>query len=77
MNPSLYDVAGSSAYASAFFDVQSGNNNIAGHPGDYVAAAGYDMATGLGTPNVGALVPALCTVPGAPTSSVRLGGTAS
>ena len=74
LNPALYDVAGSSAYSSAFNDVQSGNNNLIGNPGDYDAGTGYDMATGLGTPNIAALVPALCSVPGTPTSLTATGG---
>ena len=49
LNPALYAIAGSTTGAHAFNDVLSGNNNPAGS-GDYPAAAGYDMATGLGTP---------------------------
>ena len=48
-----------------------------GHAGDYDAGAGYDMATGLGTPNIGALVPALCPVPGAPTALTATRGNGS
>jgi len=49
LNPQLYRIAAGPGYASAFNDVVTGNNNPAG-TGDYPATAGYDMATGLGTP---------------------------
>ena len=55
-DPLLYQVASASAagYADAFNDVTSGNNDNLGVGGavDYQAAAGYDLATGLGTPRV-------------------------
>ena len=58
-NPSLYQVAASEP--TAFNDVTTGNNDLTGDfHGTYPATAGYDMATGLGTP-VGATLPgALC-----------------
>jgi subtilase family serine protease len=71
-NPALYSLAGSSpsAYPSYFNDVTDNainsagdDNNLAasGNPsGLYAAGAGYDMATGLGTPNAANLAPALC-----------------
>ncbi|HTU00990.1 MAG TPA: S53 family peptidase [Candidatus Sulfotelmatobacter sp.] len=49
LNPHLYALAGS----SAFNDVTSGSN------GAYTAQPGYDLCTGLGSPNVGNLVAAL------------------
>ena len=59
-NPALYRAA-SSAYGSYFHDVASGNNDFTGtNGGRYPAGNGYDMATGLGTPNAGALASALC-----------------
>jgi subtilase family serine protease len=59
-NPALYKAA-SSAYGSYFSDVTSGNNDLTGtNGGKFTAGAGYDMTTGLGTPNGAALVPALC-----------------
>jgi hypothetical protein len=45
--PMLYDLP-----SSDFHDILTGNDG-------YPAASGYDLATGLGTPNVGLLVPAL------------------
>jgi subtilase family serine protease len=59
-NPALYRAA-ATAYASDFNDVTSGNNDLTGNNGSqFMAAVGYDMATGLGTPNAAALGPALC-----------------
>ncbi len=49
LNPALYAIAATTSGTQAFNDVLSGNNNPSGS-GDYPATAGYDMATGLGTP---------------------------
>jgi hypothetical protein len=53
-NPALYAIAKSSATSyAAFNDVTSGNNVLSGNatsPTSYQAVAGYDLATGLGTP---------------------------
>ena len=60
-NPALYKAAGSS-YRSDFNDVTSGNNDLTGTNGDkYPAGAGFDMATGLGTPVGGGLASSLCS----------------
>jgi subtilase family serine protease len=71
-NPALYSLASSSqsAYSSYFNDVTNDAINTAGDDNDltasgntaglYEAGAGYDMATGLGTPNAANLAPALC-----------------
>ena len=73
-NPALYQAA-ADGYASNFNDVTSGSNSFDGVTG-YRAQSGYDMASGLGTPNAGALVPALCgdnvtvTPPGSQTGAV-------
>jgi subtilase family serine protease len=59
-NPLLYNAAATS-YSSAFNDVLVGNNDFTGtNAGRYPAGAGYDMATGLGTPNAAGLVGAMC-----------------
>jgi subtilase family serine protease len=59
-NPGLYDAA-ASAYSTDFNDVISGNNDMTGlNGGLYPAGGGYDMATGLGSPNAAALVQSLC-----------------
>jgi hypothetical protein len=79
-NPLLYAAAGAS-YGSAFNDVTSGNNDFTGtNGGRYPAVAGYDMSTGLGSPNASSLVAALCaravqvrapTISGVSVSGVR------
>ena len=66
VNPALYALAGSD-YGRYFHDVRSGNNDLtASHAGLYPATTGYDLATGLGTPDASQLVSALCA------ASVRL-----
>ena len=58
-NPALYQAAATDP--SAFNDVTAGNNDLSGHNGGlYAAGPGYDLATGLGTPNAGALADAVC-----------------
>ncbi|HTX31701.1 MAG TPA: protease pro-enzyme activation domain-containing protein [Solirubrobacteraceae bacterium] len=59
-NPALYAAAGA-GYANDFNDITSGNNDYMGTNGGlYPAGAGYDMASGLGSPNAGNLAAALC-----------------
>ena len=55
---SLYTIAKNGPYGSAFHDVTTGNNSLFGDPG-FPAAAGYDIPTGLGSPNVANLITAL------------------
>ena len=53
LSTTLYTIADSDYYSSAFFDVTRGSNAYApsGYSGSlYPATKGYDMATGLGTP---------------------------
>ncbi|MGA7923555.1 MAG: protease pro-enzyme activation domain-containing protein, partial [Thermoplasmata archaeon] len=52
LNPSLYAVARSSHYRTAFHDVLTGSNG-------YAAGPGWDPVTGLGSPNVVDLLPIL------------------
>ena len=60
-NPALYYAAGI-AYSSDFNDVTSGNNDMTGSNfGQFAAGPGYDMASGLGSPNGSALAGSLCT----------------
>jgi Pro-kumamolisin, activation domain/IPT/TIG domain len=54
-SPLLYAVASNpTAYAASFNDITEGNNDVYGLDGGKVfpAAAGYDMASGLGSPRV-------------------------
>jgi kumamolisin len=50
LNPLLYRISAPGAARTAFHDVTLGGNAI------YNAAAGYDVVTGLGTPDTDALV---------------------
>jgi hypothetical protein len=60
VNPVLYTAAATD-YSSDFNDVTSGNNDITGTNGGlYPAGSGYDMASGLGTPNAYRLAAAMC-----------------
>ncbi len=72
-NPLLYEVA--AAEPSAFHDVTVGTNDLTGkNSGKYPALGGYDMATGLGTPNVSLLSSALCeSAPSDPVSATNPG----
>jgi hypothetical protein len=53
VNPLLYSVASNpTAYAASFNDVKTGNNDPYGDSNLFHATAGYDMASGLGTPQL-------------------------
>ena len=61
INPSLYTIYAGSSYDSDFHDITSGSNG-------YSATTGYDLVTGLGSPNGSGLLNALAgsvsTTPG-------------
>jgi subtilase family serine protease len=60
INPKLYAIgANAGKYAADFHDITSGNNDFFG-PG-FPAKTGYDLPTGLGTPNGAHLIPDLIT----------------
>ncbi|MDQ6606294.1 MAG: putative Ig domain-containing protein, partial [Actinomycetota bacterium] len=60
VNPGLYRAA-ATGYGADFHDITVGNNDFTGtNAGRYAAGAGFDMASGLGTPNGAALAAALC-----------------
>jgi len=59
INPALYAIANSTAYASDFYDVTTGNNQIESTVPGYGATPGWDPITGLGTPNAAKLLPDL------------------
>lgn len=81
INPQLYAMAASGA---DFTDVTTGNNNIY-NVGGYSAGVGYDMASGLGSPNGTAFITGLCPAKlsaakssfTSPTSSVAAGSQAN
>jgi subtilase family serine protease len=59
MNPSLYSVASSQNYTKDMHDISNGSNGFA-------SGTGYDMATGLGSPNAPALLEDVAAYYGAP-----------
>jgi subtilase family serine protease len=56
INPSLYDIYATSSYDTDFHDILTGGNS-------YGATTGYDLATGLGSPNGDNLINALAPAP--------------
>ena len=63
LNPVVYGIAPSSNYGNDFHDIITGNNFNPASPNLYSAVPGYDLVTGLGSPNRQNLINAL-----APTS---------
>jgi hypothetical protein len=59
INPAIYSLAQSGNYSTAFHDITIGNNAWSGSPNSFSAVVGYDLATGLGTPNGTNLINAL------------------
>jgi subtilase family serine protease len=70
LNPAIYALAASSAsYAKAFHDVTTGSNG-------FNAVPGFDLATGLGSPNGAGLIAALAFPP-TPAFALATSGTLS
>ena len=63
LNPTLYGIGSGSGYSSTFHDITSGNNFSSSSPAKFPAVAGYDLCTGLGTPNGNALINTLAAFP--------------
>jgi len=61
INPAIYTLAAGANYASCFNDVTTGNNTSSSSPSLFYATAGYDLCTGLGTPNGMNLINALAS----------------
>ena len=59
INPAIYNLAAGASYSTCFHDVTTGNNEWSGSPSLFSAKAGYDLCTGLGTPNGTNLINAL------------------
>ena len=77
VNPLLYQLAGS-GYGRYFNDITSGDNDATDDNGGlYPATAGYDMATGLGSPIGGPLAQALCGGPLTPALATTVGDAAT
>ena len=56
LNPWLYSLANTTAYANDFHDVIVGNNSFPLTSPGFFAGTGYDLPTGLGTPIVSGLL---------------------
>jgi subtilase family serine protease len=71
INSDLYAAAQGSSSASTFTDVTSGNNGVASYGAtySYPATAGYDLATGWGTPLAKGVVASVCQAPIATSAS--------
>lgn len=72
INPALYALALLPGSVHPYHDVADGSNNsVPNVEGQtiqgYTAVRGYDMATGLGSPNIAALVPAAASQPASTT----------
>src|ERR1035437_4672969 len=59
INPTIYEIANESIYNSAFHDTTNGNNTSSASPTAFYAGPGYDLCTGIGTPNGTNLINAL------------------
>lgn len=56
-NTALYNIYKSARYGSDFHDITAGNNTLVGAPlAGYSAVTGYDLTTGIGTPNAANLI---------------------
>jgi alpha-tubulin suppressor-like RCC1 family protein/subtilase family serine protease len=86
VNPALYSLALGSSYSSDFHDITRGNNFSTNSPTKFSATTGYDLCTGLGSPNGVNLIYALGGPPaptittfspssGLPGTSVTITGT--
>ena len=70
LNPSIYALAQGADYANDFHDITTGNNFNPASPNAYSAVAGYDLVTGLGTPNGQTLINALAPAATGPNFSL-------
>jgi uncharacterized repeat protein (TIGR01451 family) len=59
LNPTLYALSKTANYANLFRDVTTGNNYSPYSPTNFPATPGYDLCTGLGSPNGTNLINAL------------------
>jgi subtilase family serine protease len=63
VNPALYTLATGATSTADFHDITVGNNILAGSAVGFTAGAGYDLATGWGSPDVANLVAHLAAQP--------------
>ena len=59
INPAIYAIALGATYTSNFHDITTGNNITNHSNGKWSAVTGYDLCTGLGTPNGATLLASL------------------
>jgi uncharacterized repeat protein (TIGR01451 family) len=62
LNPAIYPMLQSANYNSLFHDITTGNNTWSQSPNLFYAVPGYDLCTGLGTPNGTNLINALAGI---------------
>ena len=67
LNPVIYALANTAAYNNCFHDTTNGDNTWPGSPTNFFAVPGFDLCTGLGTPNGINLINALTTLGGSNT----------
>jgi len=72
INPALYSIAFSN-YNACFHDVTTGNNAWSSSPDLFFAQPGYDLCTGLGTPNGQNLIDALLNFSANNTNTANVG----
>ncbi|MDV3294167.1 MAG: S53 family peptidase [Nitrososphaerales archaeon] len=63
LNPVIYSIFRSASYATDFHDITVGNDQLFGTNPGYSAGAGYDLASGIGSPNVANLITDLTAAP--------------
>jgi hypothetical protein len=51
INPTIYLIERNGQYSTEFHDITTGNNKSLNSPNKFAAATGYDLCTGIGTPN--------------------------
>jgi uncharacterized repeat protein (TIGR01451 family) len=69
LNPLIYALAKGTNYNNYFHDITNGNNTWSGSRSNFFAVPGYDLCTGLGTPNGTNLITALAGAVRAPVSA--------
>ena len=78
LNPKIYNIGVSSAYATNFHDITSGNNKpTAGSGSGFNAVTGYDLVTGWGSPNGATLINNLAGTSGGGTANFTLSASPS
>lgn len=78
INPAIYAIGNSVNYTNCFHDITSGDNTWPGSPNKFFAVPGYDLCTGLGTPNgsnfINALAGPLVITPSVGSANCLAGG---